>query len=287
MRLTCPNCHALYDVPAELIPAEGRDVECSDCGETWFQPPETGAAEEPAPEPAAPAGPAEAPEAVPEAAVPAPPAAAGDPAAPPVPPAPRRNLDPEVAEVLRQERDYETRRRAAAAEVLETQTEFGFEATRPTPRPAPDPGSGDAAAPADAAEDRTAAIPEIRPALTPAATGSRRDLLPDIDEINQTLRSEDERRPVETVQGRAAIDEERARDRVEFGHAFALALGVGAVLIALYAVSPALAQALPFLEGPLGAYGAAVDGGRAWLDGRVGAALAALDLPGPGIYGSN
>ena len=37
MRLTCPNCGAQYEVPAEVIPETGRDVQCSDCGTTWFQ----------------------------------------------------------------------------------------------------------------------------------------------------------------------------------------------------------------------------------------------------------
>ena len=37
MRLICPNCSARYEVPADVIPAEGRDVQCSNCQETWFQ----------------------------------------------------------------------------------------------------------------------------------------------------------------------------------------------------------------------------------------------------------
>ena len=62
MRLTCPNCDAQYEVPDDVIPAEGRDVQCSNCGMTWFQdhpdqaklasdaPDETGDEEEWAPE---------------------------------------------------------------------------------------------------------------------------------------------------------------------------------------------------------------------------------------------
>ena len=37
MRITCPNCGAQYEVPDEVIPAEGRDVQCSNCGDTWYQ----------------------------------------------------------------------------------------------------------------------------------------------------------------------------------------------------------------------------------------------------------
>ncbi|NHF74371.1 zinc-ribbon domain-containing protein [Paracoccus xiamenensis] len=38
MRLICPQCNALYDVSSEMIPTEGREVECSACGHVWHQP---------------------------------------------------------------------------------------------------------------------------------------------------------------------------------------------------------------------------------------------------------
>ncbi|WP_201723338.1 zinc-ribbon domain-containing protein, partial [Sulfitobacter sp. HI0076] len=37
MRLICPNCDAQYEVPDEVMPVAGRDVQCSNCGQTWFQ----------------------------------------------------------------------------------------------------------------------------------------------------------------------------------------------------------------------------------------------------------
>ena len=40
MRLICPNCDAQYEVGEGVIPADGRDVQCSNCGHTWFQYPE-------------------------------------------------------------------------------------------------------------------------------------------------------------------------------------------------------------------------------------------------------
>ncbi len=40
VRLTCPNCAARYEVPQSAVPAEGRDVQCSDCGHTWFARPQ-------------------------------------------------------------------------------------------------------------------------------------------------------------------------------------------------------------------------------------------------------
>lgn len=39
MRLICPNCDAQYEVQDSVIPQTGRDVQCSNCGVTWFQRP--------------------------------------------------------------------------------------------------------------------------------------------------------------------------------------------------------------------------------------------------------
>jgi len=39
MRLVCPNCAAQYDVDDRVIPEGGRDVQCSNCGHSWFQTP--------------------------------------------------------------------------------------------------------------------------------------------------------------------------------------------------------------------------------------------------------
>ena len=41
MRLLCPQCDAEYEIPDDVIPTEGRDVQCSGCQETWFVPANT------------------------------------------------------------------------------------------------------------------------------------------------------------------------------------------------------------------------------------------------------
>lgn len=78
MRLICPNCSAQYEVDDSVVPEAGRDVQCSACGHTWFQPSRSmleaaaeaaaEAAESPqnwdVPEPAADAAPAMAPDAM-------------------------------------------------------------------------------------------------------------------------------------------------------------------------------------------------------------------------------
>jgi predicted Zn finger-like uncharacterized protein len=37
MRLVCPNCEAKYEVPDDAVPDTGRDVQCTNCGHSWFQ----------------------------------------------------------------------------------------------------------------------------------------------------------------------------------------------------------------------------------------------------------
>jgi predicted Zn finger-like uncharacterized protein len=37
MRLVCPSCDAEYEIARSAIPRSGREVECSNCGHTWFQ----------------------------------------------------------------------------------------------------------------------------------------------------------------------------------------------------------------------------------------------------------
>ena len=147
MRLICPNCDAQYEVPDEVMPSSGRDVQCSNCGQTWFQhhpdfPPlddeddsristvsaalsaredaDDGVAPEhdvDAPAPASPPEPdadaAEDPDAG-ESAHPAPP--------------PRKQLDPSVADILRQEAEAEQEaRRRRQAQTLESQPDLGLE----------------------------------------------------------------------------------------------------------------------------------------------------------------
>ena len=36
MLIKCPNCDAQYEVPNDIIPTDGRDVQCSSCSKTWF-----------------------------------------------------------------------------------------------------------------------------------------------------------------------------------------------------------------------------------------------------------
>ncbi|MBN9889139.1 zinc-ribbon domain-containing protein [Salipiger abyssi] len=290
MRLICPNCGAQYEVPANVIPEGGRDVQCSNCGHTWFQAhpdddadladelgralPDTDWSPEPEPEPESDMT-VEAPE--PEPAREPEPEPDEEPA--PQPAQRARGLDPSVAEVLREEAQREAARRAAEAGSLESQPELGLS----------EPAEDEAARRSREARERMSRMrgeeeePEAQVDEAPetvaaaAAAGSRRELLPDIEEINQTLRASSERRSMETPQGRAAIEEEDDARRGGFTSGFRLVLGLAIFAVALYLAAPKLSEMMPGIAPALDGYVAQVDGLRLWLDGQVTALLQMLD----------
>ncbi|MFZ5964047.1 zinc-ribbon domain-containing protein [Thalassococcus sp. BH17M4-6] len=276
MRLICPNCSAQYEVPTDVIPDGGRDVQCSNCGHTWFQnhpdddPVLAEELNQPVPDAEwQPDADDQADDGKDSATDETPPEdEISDPEEPPR----RRELDPEVTSVLREEAELESRARAAEAENLESQPDLGLE----------EPREDESARRAREARDRMARMRGDTPpgetapqaaAAAAAAASSRRELLPDIDEINQTLRSSSERRAVETPQGRAPIEETGGG----FGKGFMTVLIIAVIAAALYLFAPRLAAAVPALEPMLSGYVGAVDSARLWLDSQVTALLTSLD----------
>ncbi|MGR3805435.1 zinc-ribbon domain-containing protein [Marinibacterium profundimaris] len=252
MRITCPNCGAQYEVPAEVIPQDGRDVQCSNCGVTWFQPHPDHAMDPDTAERAAAAVPPGPEEAVDEdygdygegGDAPEPPASEAERA--------RRELDPGIADILRQEAAHEARLRGS--EPLESQPDLGLE------DPAPE-------SPATRARNRTQPARQSDPMEDPVGS-SRRDLLPDIEEINSTLRSENSR----SVARRVVYDEDdeaEAPRRNGFSRGFATMLILAVLLVLLYANAPMLSQKVPVLDAFLNGLVNGVDRVRLWLDAQV------------------
>ncbi|WP_298837698.1 zinc-ribbon domain-containing protein [uncultured Roseobacter sp.] len=299
MRLICPNCDAQYEVPDEVMPPEGRDVQCSNCGQTWFQDHPDAVAEAEATELSAPRPDEEvvqtAPEA-PAAQLPDPPVQ-DPPAVPDVPtfepgsdtdnapdePAPdqpaRRRVDPAVARVLQEEAEIEAQaRRNEMAETLESQPDLGLPQTD---------NSDEAARRAEESRDRMArmrgetaadddTMPEAAAAagMTAAAAGSRRDLLPDIEEINSTLRSNNDRNPGSDP-GQTAQAEVREKRSSRRG--FVLVIAIVALMALVYVYAPQIAEAVPQLADALQTYVAMIDSWRTWLDTKLEATLSWLD----------
>jgi predicted Zn finger-like uncharacterized protein len=239
MRLICPNCDAEYEVDASVIPEAGRDVQCSNCGHAWFQlPPDVTAAAEAEDELFAPL-PEEEDEEGPPAALPEPEAL------------PARSIDDSVLSVLREEAERETAaRKSETPQPIETQTELGLQ-----PPAAP-----------DAAARRIAAMKGIEvppPVAEPAKPQARRDLLPEIDEINSTLRATTEPRDGEA----GAVAETLGKaGRRGFRTGFLLTVLAAVLAAVVYVMAPKLAEQFPGAGPGLSAYVGKVDAGRLWLD---------------------
>jgi predicted Zn finger-like uncharacterized protein len=284
MRLICPNCSARYEVPADVIPAEGRDVQCSNCQETWFQThpdtePQTDVAQtlkehfaqtepEAAPIP-------EQSDAVSET----------DPIDyeferaldqeldtiaeddPDVAPAPaithersKREIDPSVADILREEAQREREQRAA--ETFEHQDEFALDTDEPTSDPQPkksgyiDPKLDD--------------LDEMYKDTASDAPASRRDLLPDIEEINSTLRRDKK-------SANRDEPETQAQKNASGRRGFRVAIILLLLAVAVYAYADLIISNVPQLAPYLDAYVAQIDQWRAALSDQTSGFLTWLE----------
>ena len=255
MRLTCPNCKAQYEVDAAVIPVAGRDVQCSSCGITWLQLPESAGAAldtdidddlmaDADPDRDETRDMADDPEpATPEVSAIATASAAMR----------RRSLDDAVASVLREEAERETSARQAEGSLLETQQDLGL-SEGAAARPLADPGH---AAPDTSADHADSAM---------ISRQARRELLPDIEAINSTLRATSERDG-----DAAAMDapETLRQRRTGFRKGFLTAIAAMTILLLPYILSSQISAKIPALAPALHDYSLTIDALRGWLDRQM------------------
>jgi len=294
MRITCPNCGAQYEVDARVIPDLGRDVQCSNCGHTWFQRPQSAVAasvrrvvEDP---PVSPGPEADAPIAAQEdattgaanrAAEAFPPISQGPGAAPP------DTTDPEIrlSDAGRGQAPAEPDRNGAAPADVPAQTEADRptidEATRALLRE-----EAEREAQARAAERRPAIETQgdldLAGTVPPRATqrsadlsgssdeaeggasvaaASRRDNLPDVDSITSGLRMD----PAGSASDDPAGDLVEPAPRRGFRAGFAIPLLFVAAAALVYIAAPDLADTVPALRAPLTGYVDSVNALRDWI----------------------
>jgi len=276
-------------VPDEVIPPGGRDVQCSNCGDTWFQQhPQYAAPQEADDDPSVAASSKRREPAPASAAASAPETPLGDnfeeypadsdwgdaSAATPAEPAPpqRPHVDPAVAEILREEAALETSARAAqAAGTIETQPDLGL---RPPPQ-----GNDERGRLARNRIERLRGETEPATASSPHAASNRSDIdpttrrnfLPDIEEITSSLTGFD------LVEEPAKPDFEEEPEppirRSGFRSGFRLAALVFLLATTVYVLAPRIADQVPAAAAPLAQFVKAVDSGRLWLDARVSAVM--------------
>ena len=96
----------------------------------------------------------------------------------------------------------------------------------------------------------------------------KKELLPDIEEINSTLSPETAEAEAEAArleaEGKTLPEEAQRSSGFRLG--FGLMLLLAVVLLLLYIYATPISQRLPQLAGPLESYVAAVDNFRVWLD---------------------
>ena len=266
MRLTCPNCGARYEVADSMIPPEGRDVQCSNCTTTWLQPGRRSDAQprdEGAPPTYPPPSPAQDVTDWPEVvALPDTPEVE-NPTAAPKPPDPqtaptRQEIDPAIREILREEAAREARLRQAEADLVQSQSEMPLvpvDAAQATSRIRPE---------LDAAVD---AFDARDPALGRGVAA--RDLFPDIEQINSTLRDSADRSAREAdASDIDTLDTIPHRRRgLRIGFFISVGAAVGAAM--LYANADAMAVHMPALAEVIEGYVLTVNGVRFWLDDLV------------------
>ena len=266
MRLICPNCDAQYEVADSAIPDDGRDVQCSSCGQTWFQksaymleeesikaakakaadpaPTPPVQVEDPTPEPEITV---EAPD--PEPTVKAQPAVQEPPRQEPA----HRKPSDSALEILREEAEIAAKSRQNQPNAgIETQPDLGLET--PAKDPAPKP---------QIVQERHTDLQDV--AQKEIAHRSRRDLLPDIEEINSTLRASSDRNADIAGDSEASIDLRRKRRR-GFRLGFGSILLLTAALIIAYIYTPQIIEKVPQTQPYLSKYVDGVNDLRNWLE---------------------
>ena len=281
--MICPNCNAQYEVDDNVIPDNGRDVQCSNCGHTWFQnhgdqeidqaeelgaeAPGDGAEQQasesidpqtevsaqassgqadPAPrdadiQPGADQPDTEVSDVADQSEIADQPEddsqteiAAADTSAPTRPP-----LDDEVTGILREEAERETAERSADLGGVEMQPDLGLQQ-----------GPDETRANIQERMARLRGVDDDGPrAVAEVGVSKRRDLLPDIEEINSTLTA--------SSQGAAGdsetVEQEKHR-RSSFRLGFALTVLLFAAMALVYVYAPQIVDLAPRTEPYLADY---------------------------------
>ncbi|EPX76982.1 zinc-ribbon domain-containing protein [Litoreibacter arenae] len=260
MRLICPNCDAEYEVDDNLIPAEGRDVQCSNCTTTWFQAAPEADEDEDVPAPAAPEVEESADDSDDEEAAILPPAAGSMP--------PRKpTVDPAAMEIIHEEVERETAAREAERGGLETQPDLGLDGAESEDHAS---AARDRVARRRGLDAQSASVDDDDTALAAAPkreeTSAKKELFPDIEEINSTLSPEAAEAEAEAARLAAEGGETEQTERSSFRLGFGLMLLLAVALMLVYVYAPQIARSFPALSDTLQSYVTTVDSIRVGLD---------------------
>lgn len=205
---------------------------------------------------------------------------------------PRRAIDDSLLAILREEAEREAAARRSEGSALETQEEMNLEpdtsasaANRAAAKLATGTPTSAARNPKLDFSDLNALDKEAELAVDlvggedepgGAQGPSRREMLPDIEEINSTLRASADRGGDAAAIG---TPQARAQQRSGFRFGFTLVLAIALIAVLLYVLAPRIGTAVPMLAPVLDGYVTAVNAGRIWLDGQLRAVIDQVQRP--------
>jgi hypothetical protein len=171
-----------------------------------------------------------------------------------------------VTDILREEAAREQAARAAdvPAAPLESQSDLGIDAATTV-----------ADQRDEEARTRMARMrgEENAAAVAAMTAASRKEILPDIEEINSTLRSSAERGETHPPMPEDVV----ASDKRGFRFGFFGGLLIILALVALYLFADTISARVPATEGALNSYVSSVDQARLWLDMQITGLLDRID----------
>ena len=285
MRLVCPNCGAQYEVDDRVIPEGGRDVQCSNCGNAWFQKPAKASfdeADRPAPAPEPDDNDADlydygdGPDDDPDDA----PYEDDDPSF--VPPAapPRRPISDDVRGILETEAQRELE--ARSREGVEVQEELGIGAYL-DPEAERRRIARERMARMRGIEEGESLDPEVAPEPEPEPLPEKRgrEVFPDIEEINSTLDSPQGASHVST-QDEGEISQFAQRGSRGFRRGFSTMILLAVLAIGLYLLAPQIVDLVPASAGVLSAYVDWVNDLFVWINAMMADAVTRMESAAQG-----
>jgi hypothetical protein len=174
-----------------------------------------------------------------------------------------------VLEVLREEAAREAAvRRAEAPPPIEVQTDLGLAPPPPLLSPSVFLAARERFADPSVSPDELTFEED-----TQARPASRRELFPDIEEINSTLRASSEPRGDESE---AETETYVGADRRGFRTGFLMIILIAVLLSLVYAMAPQIVAAVPASESAMQAYVDGVDWARLGVDAALQSAIRSL-----------
>ncbi|WP_298492936.1 zinc-ribbon domain-containing protein [uncultured Maritimibacter sp.] len=286
MRLVCPNCGAQYEVDDRVIPEGGRDVQCSNCGNAWFQRPlkagfdetdTTAPAAEPDDDDADGYDYADDPDDDPDERE-----DDGDEDPAFVPPAasPRRPIADDVRDILETEAQREIE--ARSREGVEVQEELGIGAYL-DPEAERRRIARERMARMRGIEEGESLDPEVapEPESEPLPEKRGREVFPDIEEINSTLDSPQGNGQT-ADQDEGQISQFAQRGSSGFRRGFSVMILLAALALAVYLLAPQIVDLVPASAGVLSAYVDWVNELFVWINAMMADAVARMESAAQG-----